>query len=55
MTESAKNRTDIRKPVEKHSTAAWADVESTKRISNVPRPDVSMIENAKEYVDENEK
>jgi len=43
------------KPVENHKTAAWANIEKTKPISNVAQPSVNQTHNAKEYVDENEK
>lgn len=42
-------------PVEEHKTAAWANIESTKPVSNVPIPDETAVRNAKEYVDTNEK
>jgi len=44
-----------RKPIEKHETAAWSDIESTKSVSNVAEPSNLQAENAKDYVDENEK
>lgn len=42
-------------PIEKHETAAWANVEELKPISNVSIPSESQVINAKEFVDENEK
>ncbi len=42
-------------PVEKHDTAAWANVEKKKAHSQVPIPSEFQITNAKEHVDENEK
>ena len=44
-----------KKPIENHKTAAWANVEKTKNISNVAELSVFQVENAKEYVDENKK
>lgn len=42
-------------PVEKHETAAWANIEETKPVSVVPIPSKIQVRNAKEYVDTNEK
>lgn len=42
-------------PIERHDTAAWANIESTKEISNVSVPDESETMHAKEHVDKNEK
>ncbi|MFZ5987341.1 MAG: CDIF630_02480 family spore surface protein [Bacillota bacterium] len=42
-------------PVEKNDTAAWANIEETKPVSNVNIPDEVQIRNAKEYVDTNQK
>lgn len=42
-------------PVEKHHTAAWANVEKKKTHSQVTIPSEFQITNAKEHVDENEK
>lgn len=42
-------------PIENHETAAWANIEKTKPLSNVNIPDEWQAWNAKEYVDENEK
>ena len=43
------------RPIEKHTTAAWANIEKTKEISNVAIPSESEVENAKEWVDRNQK
>lgn len=54
----AKNRTkehSMDAPIEKHSTAAWADIEEQKRVSGVPIPNETSVKNAKEWVDTNEK
>lgn len=53
-----KNKGKIRntaKPVENHETAAWANIEGTDPVSEVMRPDDVQVDNAKDYVDENEK
>lgn len=42
-------------PIEQHSTAAWADIKRLKRKSKVSIPSDFQVENAKDYVDENEK
>ncbi|HEX3030207.1 MAG TPA: DUF3787 domain-containing protein [Clostridia bacterium] len=42
-------------PIEKHDTAAWANMESKIQASNVNIPSEIQVRNAKEYVDTNEK
>lgn len=42
-------------PIEKHDTAAWANIEKTKPVSNVAIPSETEVKNAKEWVDGNEK
>lgn len=42
-------------PIEKQDTAAWADIEETKPLSNVNIPHEVDVRNAKEYVDTNQK
>lgn len=42
-------------PIEKHETAAWANDEESKPLSNVKVPSETEVRNAKEYVDTNEK
>lgn len=42
-------------PVEKHTTAAWANISVTKPLSNVAIPDEIEVGNAKEWVDTNQK
>jgi hypothetical protein len=42
-------------PIEKHNTAAWADVDETQPVSNVTIPSEDQVINAKEWVDTNEK
>lgn len=41
--------------VEKHSTAPLSDAKRAKRVSQVTIPGKARIEDAKEYVDRNEK
>ena len=42
-------------PVEKHDTAALANIKETKPVSNVTIPAETQVRNAKEHVDTNEK
>ena len=42
-------------PLEKHDTAAWANIEETKPVSNVSIPSELQVRNAKEHVDTNKK
>lgn len=42
-------------PIEKHDTAAWADIEGVKVESRVTVPSEKQVLNAKEYVDANQK
>lgn len=43
------------KPVEQHQTAAWANIENTKSVTNVSIPNELEVDNAKEWVDSNQK
>ena len=45
----------IKQPIEKHNTAAWADINENQPVSNVPLPSDFSVENAKDWVDTNEK
>lgn len=50
------NKKNIKKqPIEKHNTAAWADVDKKQPVSNVSIPSEAQVINAKEWVDVNEK
>ena len=49
------NKDKPERPIESHKNAAWANIEKTKPISNVAQPSVNQTNNAKDYVDENEK
>jgi len=42
-------------PIEKHDTAAWANIASVKKISKVTMPSELQVDNAKEHVDSNQK
>lgn len=42
-------------PIEKHDTAAWANIESVKQVSKVNMPSEDQVDNAKEHADSNEK
>lgn len=42
-------------PIENHITAAWANISETKPVSQVTIPDDFHVDNAKEYVDSNQK
>ncbi len=49
-------KTPIKKlPIENHETAAWANIKKTKPVSNVPIGDIVDIDNAKNWVEENQK
>ncbi len=43
------------KPIESHITAAWANQSELKAISKVNIPDAEQVENARDYVNENQK
>ena len=45
----------IKQPIEKHNTAAWANVSEKQPVSNVTIPSDFQVENAKDWVDTNEK
>ncbi|WP_040214348.1 CDIF630_02480 family spore surface protein [Clostridium polynesiense] len=47
------NSEDI--PIERHDTAAWADIHHIKEVSRVTMPGEMEVINAKEWVDSNEK
>jgi hypothetical protein len=49
------DKPQFKKPLENHKTAAWANIETTKSVSNVAEPNQMQTKNAKDYVDENEK
>ncbi|HHW30653.1 MAG TPA: DUF3787 domain-containing protein [Clostridiaceae bacterium] len=55
MSENKYKSKNNRMPIEKHDTAAWANICKMKPVSNVNIPDEVQIRNAKEYVDSNQK
>lgn len=55
MAENKTKEKDMKKPIESHETAAWADIESTYPTSRVAKPSEEQVVNAKDYVDMNEK
>lgn len=42
-------------PIENHSTAAWANQSQLKAVSKVNIPDEQQVEDARDYVNENQK
>ena len=55
MTENRYKEKKLGTPVENHDTAAWANINKTKPVSNVNIPAEVQVRNAKEYVDTNQK
>ncbi len=55
MKENNHKEKNMSVPIENHKTAAWANIENVKKNSRVPLPSVFEVENAKEWVDTNEK
>ena len=47
--------TNYKTPIEKHDTAAWANIQDYKPESRVHLPGEEEVVNAKDYVDENQK
>ncbi|WP_422821919.1 CDIF630_02480 family spore surface protein [Thermoclostridium stercorarium] len=45
----------MQKPIERHDTASWADIEQLEPETGVIIPKESGVINAKEYVDQNQK
>ncbi|HEY8909176.1 MAG TPA: DUF3787 domain-containing protein [Desulfosporosinus sp.] len=43
------------RPIEQHTTAAWANIENVKELSNVAIPSEIEVGNAKDWVDTNQK
>ncbi len=41
--------------IEKQNTAAWANIKRVQPVSRVPIPDNQQVQNAKEWVDSNQK
>ncbi|HEY8422015.1 MAG TPA: DUF3787 domain-containing protein [Thermoclostridium sp.] len=55
MIDNKKKQTFMQKPIERHDTASWVDIEQTKPVSRVIIPKEIGVINAKEYVDQNQK
>ena len=55
MAENKDKEKHMATPIEKHDTAAWANIQKTKRVSKVTMPGETQVRNAKEHVDSNEK
>ena len=55
MSDSKDKECPKTRPIEQHTTAAWANIEKTKEISNVTIPSEVEVVNAKEWVDSNQK
>ena len=54
----AKNKSkdkNMKRKIENHDTAAWANRSDLKSVSQVSIPDVEQVQNAKDYVDQNQK
>ena len=54
MSEDNSNN-NIIPPIEKHDTAAWANISEQKPVSKVSVPSDFEVSNAKDWVDENKK
>ncbi len=55
MSDNKKKDYSLGVPVEKHDTAAWAEIKCKKADSQVTIPTEEQVINAKEYVDVNQK
>lgn len=55
MVKNKYNQKNRYKPIESHQTAAWANIEKTENVSRVPIPSEFQVENAKKWVEENQK
>lgn len=55
MTENKYKENCLTVPVERHETAAWANIDKIKPVSEVTIPSEVEVKNAKEYVDTNQK
>lgn len=50
-----RKQTFMQKPIERHDTASWADIEELEPETGIIIPKEIGVINAKEYVDQNEK
>ena len=55
MNENKYKPCNMETPIEKHETAAWANIESTIPVSKVTLPSEEQVNNAKDHVDVNQK
>ncbi|AGC68441.1 hypothetical protein Cst_c14510 [Thermoclostridium stercorarium subsp. stercorarium DSM 8532] len=55
MSDNKKKQMFMQKPIERHDTASWADIEQLEPETGVIIPKESGVINAKEYVDQNQK
>lgn len=55
MNKDLSEKKPVRQPIEKHDTAAWADINENQPVSNVPMPSDFAVENARDWVNINEK
>lgn len=55
MKKDRNTKASIPVPIEKHDTAAWANIEDTQPVSGVTIPSETEVRNAKEWVDTNQK
>lgn len=55
MAENRYKEKNMKMPIENHDTAAWANINKMKPVSNVTIPHEVQVRNAKEYVDSNQK
>lgn len=55
MSKNKEKERFMARPIERHTTAAWANIKETKPVSNVTIPNEVQVRNAKEHVDTNEK
>lgn len=55
MAENKCKERNMQQPIEKHDTAAWANIETEKEVSKVTIPSEAQVTNSKQWVDVNEK
>lgn len=55
MAENKSKEKFMARPIENHTTAAWANIEEVKQVSNVPIPSEEEVIAAKEWVELNQK
>ncbi|HHV71596.1 MAG TPA: DUF3787 domain-containing protein [Clostridia bacterium] len=55
MAENKSKERFMAQPIEKHTTAAWANIEKLQPVTNVAIPSETEVRNAKEWVDSNQK